>query len=314
MITAKKFIALLPLIFIIACSSKGPDLDSSFQVTKEFKNYWYAGKAELNRFKLIQARYGELREGEAEMIFVTEPFLIDKQVKRESKANEQTTTVLKLNLLKKFATGIYDYSMMTSVFSALDIKKYPNALKISTTSQDWCGHTFTQLNAKNNNYKVREASYFETEGDQEFNIERGYSEDELWVKIRMNPSLLPLGKINIIPSTMSLRLRHHPTKPEKAIAELVEYKGNDFPGTNLQEYSVKYDEGRSVKIIFESKFPYLIAGWEESYKDGFGNDAKMLTSKAIRTNVLMSDYWAKHSNADKIWRDSLGVQMNLLGK
>ena len=50
-------------------------------LSEEFKEYWFAGKAEITSYKLEQARYGELRDGSAVLIYVTEPFLADKQVK-----------------------------------------------------------------------------------------------------------------------------------------------------------------------------------------------------------------------------------------
>ncbi len=50
---------------------------------EQFKGYWYQGKAELTRYQLEQARYGEIHSGDAVLIFVTENFLLDKQVKHE---------------------------------------------------------------------------------------------------------------------------------------------------------------------------------------------------------------------------------------
>ncbi|MEM6772762.1 MAG: hypothetical protein AAF597_19445, partial [Bacteroidota bacterium] len=37
--------------------------------------YWYEGKAEINTYRLEQARYGELHPGQVSMIFVSEDFL-----------------------------------------------------------------------------------------------------------------------------------------------------------------------------------------------------------------------------------------------
>ena len=71
----------------------------------EFRKYWYAGQAELNRYRLEQARYGELHRGEAVLIFVTEPFLKDKQVKYEGPADQapgEVRDVFKLNATSKF--------------------------------------------------------------------------------------------------------------------------------------------------------------------------------------------------------------------
>ncbi len=40
----------------------------------EFWSHWGDGKAELDGYALTQPRYGELREGTAVLIFVTEDF------------------------------------------------------------------------------------------------------------------------------------------------------------------------------------------------------------------------------------------------
>ena len=53
------------------------------ELSEEFKKYWYAGDAELTSYKLEQARYGEIREGTSVLIFVTEPFLPETQVKAD---------------------------------------------------------------------------------------------------------------------------------------------------------------------------------------------------------------------------------------
>ena len=84
-------------------------------LSPEFKEYWYSGEAEITSYKLEQARYGELREGKAVLIFVTEPFLADKQVKA-NRSNPENIPVLKLNSTKKYLTGIYPYSIMSSSF------------------------------------------------------------------------------------------------------------------------------------------------------------------------------------------------------
>ena len=53
------------------------------ELSQTFKDYWYAGKAEITSYKLEQARYGEIRNGKAVLIYVTEDFLPNKQVKAE---------------------------------------------------------------------------------------------------------------------------------------------------------------------------------------------------------------------------------------
>ena len=85
-------------------------------LSEDFKAYWFDGKAELTSFSLSQERYGELRQGHAVHIFVTEDFLAEQQVKADRPLDDNIP-VLKFNGVKKFVTGIYPYSIMTSSFS-----------------------------------------------------------------------------------------------------------------------------------------------------------------------------------------------------
>ena len=113
---------------------------------KRFKDYWYQGLAEITAYRLEQARYGEIRQGHASLVFVTEPFSKRKQVKLDnpSAARNDQIPILKLNLTKKFKTGIYPYSMMSSTFTPVQAAPNAHALKITGTSQEWCGQTFMQ--------------------------------------------------------------------------------------------------------------------------------------------------------------------------
>lgn len=103
------------------------------------------------------------------LIFVTEDFSNSKQVKLDNpEANmDDAVKVLKLNLVMKFNTGIYRYSIMESVFTPVYSGKHPDTLKLTSSSQEWCGNVFTQLNLDENSYNVRLFSYFESEGDKE---------------------------------------------------------------------------------------------------------------------------------------------------
>ena len=106
---------------------------------KDFHSYWYNYGAEITRFELEQGRYGEIRHGHAVLIFVTEPFLPDIQVKSDYEASrERSIPILKLNFINRFNTGIYDYSMMKSVLTPIpsEQQQLSKTLKVSTTRQD----------------------------------------------------------------------------------------------------------------------------------------------------------------------------------
>ena len=266
-------------------------------LSEEFKKYWYAGEAEITSYKLEQARYGELRDGKAVLIYVTEPFLADKQVKADGNS-PSNIQVLKLNATKNYLTGIYPYSIMSSTFYPVHDNQH--AIKVSTSVQEWCGHVYSQLNNREQ-FEITSHSYFESEADQQVKLEKSYLENELWNKIRINPSSLPVGEIEVFPSLEYIRVGHKPIKAYKANAELTEVNG-------ISTYQIQYPElQRMLRIDFDSSFPYAIQGWSETFKSGFGANAKTLVSKATKMEVLKTPYWRQNGNQDLHLRDSLGL-------
>ena len=264
------------------------------KLSQKFKEYWYAGEAEITSYKLEQARYGEIRDGKAVLVFVTEDFLPDSQVKADT-YDESNIPVLKLNATKKFNTGIYPYSIMQSTF--FPVANNQHALKISASIQEWCGHVYTQLNNRKE-FEIMSHSYFQGEPDQNFKLEKTWTENELWTKLRINPSTLPVGEISIIPSLEFTRLKHKTITAYKAFANL-----ND--GT----YTLNYPElNRSLKINFNTAFPFEILGWEETSTSGFGASAKTLTTKATKLETIKSAYWNKNNNTDESLRTTLKLQ------
>lgn len=265
--------------------------EKSRNLSQEFKDYWFAGEAEITSYKLEQARYGELRNGNAVLIYVTEDFLPKTQVKANHQ-NPENVPVLKLNATKNFNTGIYPYSIMQSTF--YPISKEQHALKISASMQEWCGHAYIQLNNKKD-FEIRSHSYFEGEADQNYHLQKAILENELWTQLRVDPKQLPTGHLNIIPSFEYVRLKHIEIKPYKAMAKLT-----------ANTYSINYPElERTLTIHFNDASPYEISGWTESFKSGFGNNAEILTTKASKLARIKSPYWSKNKNKDSILRETL---------
>ncbi len=287
----------ISIIGLYCSSDSVPDQKKHRTLTTEFKNYWYKGEAELTSYDIVQARYGELHAGSSVLIFVTEPFNPFDHVK-EDNPGPGSVSVLKLNNTRTFNTGIYPYSMMTSIFQPLETQGH--AMKISSSSQEWCGHTFMQLNNKDK-FKINKYSYFQSESDTTLVLDTCWLEDELWTKLRISPQELPIGKIQIIPSFFDLRLRHR-----EAGSFLANATNNIKNGVGI--YQLTYiDIQRTLTIYYEPKFPYVINGWEEKTESGFGKDAKILTTKATKKSLLKIDYWNKNSVKDFIYRDSLGL-------
>ncbi len=266
-------------------------------LNKAFKSYWYSGQAEVNTYELEQARYGELRQGHAVLVFVTEPFLRDQQVKADLPLGKQVS-VLKLNATKKFLTGIYPYSVMESTFSPATEKAH--AIKSTLSVQEWCGQVYVQVNNRNR-YEVTSHSYFQSEGDREFVLDLTYMESDLWNRIRLAPDELPTGDITVVPSLEFTRLKHRKIQAYRALARIEEDQGE-------QVYTLEYPElKRSLSIRFSKDFPHTISGWEESYPDGYGEASVLLTSRGRLKISRQLPYWKLNSNADLIYRDSIGL-------
>lgn len=298
-----KTVCCISIITLFSCQSDNKiskDRDSTKNTAKleqEFTDYWYSGKAELSSYELKQSRYGEIRTGEVVLVFVTEPFSLKKQVKLDdpTKAGKDHVSVLKLNQVRKFKTGIYDYSIMTSTFTPVDLQQYPNTLKSTTSIQEWCGHTFTQFNLSKNKYHVKQFSYFEADGDSESEIPVAILEEELMTRLRINKGQLPLGEVDLIFSTLYSRFSYQKQEVSKATISKLESQ-------DLLHYTIKYiNYNRKITIAVQKKFPHKIESWTEDDGDGLITEAKLKKS-------LNEPYWNQKKNSDQIKRDELQLQ------
>ena len=242
-------VAILPLVASCdrGATARGADEQaSSVNVTTskdfakkhtDFRAYWHRGLAELNRYELKQSRYGELHDGEAVMVFVTEPFLSDKQVKQDFGNDPSAVQVLKNNFYRRFYTGVYPYTIMTSTFT-------PTApgptIKVTQSVQEWCGHVYAQLNlnAERNGYDVKSFSYFQSEADQELALAGTLVEDDLYTRIRLGPESLPTGELELLPSATYLRLTHKEWALRPATVTLSAAAKSDVSDEPVRTYAI----------------------------------------------------------------------------
>jgi hypothetical protein len=302
----KKLYLFLPAILIVfqSCSQQSKKqkvpTKADIKLSENFGDYWYQGQAELTSYDLQQVRYGEKRDGHAVLIYVTEDFSKSKQVKLDNPeaAGDDSEKVMKLNFTKKFDTGIYPYSIMTSVFSPVYPETDLHARKITTSVQEWCGHVFMQLNNEGAKYQVDTRSYFESEGDEDTSLEKVWLEDELWTMLRLDPNQIPEGDIKLIPSTQYLRLKHKETKAYSAtVAKL--------SADSLEQLTISLPElERTVSIFYQSAHPYQIEKWEETYPEA----GEMMTTTGTLRKRVMLDYWNRNGVQDSVYREPLGLE------
>lgn len=266
---------------------------------RTFERYWYQGLAELGRYELQQSRYGEIHEGEAVLIFVTEDFLTGPQVKHEFGERDDAVPILKLNAYRRFFTGIYPYTVMTSVFSPVDGAP---TLKRTSSMQEWCGNAFTQLNRTDGGYRAELRSYFQGEGDRNEILGDALLEEELFTRIRRDPDSLPTGSIDVIPAAHHLRMTHREIDVYAAEASLRWSEAADSRDEPVGEYTLTYpDLDRTLSITFEQAFPHRILAWEER------DDGGRAVTRAELTHAVLLDYWNHNGAADGAWREALGL-------
>jgi len=272
---------LLLLLAPIAVLAGDPDFDS----------YWHDGTAELDGYRMTISRYGQPRHAQGVAIYVTEPFSESKRVKVDDPSREPSNVVdvLKLNLVRDFQTGIYDYNTMVSVFvRASDF----SPLKVTFSSAEWCGHVFEELLFHPGKITCFYNSYFEGEtGARDLAWPKdGITEDSLWILLRgLRGDFLKPGEkksVPFLPGVYFSRLAHKPLA--WATAE-VSREGN--------VYTVKTDDGRTGKFTIEEAYPHHISRWE------------MLPDiSAELTGTLRVQYWKLHNNGDESYLKQLGLK------
>ncbi|MDG1332954.1 MAG: septum formation inhibitor Maf [Crocinitomicaceae bacterium] len=285
----------------IAAEAPDNQYDLSFKTgnsSQEDADYWYHSKAEITSYKLQQARYGEIHEGTATFVFVTEPFSTTNFVKADT-PNKSNVSVLKLNQTRKFNTGIYPYSIMTSTF--LPFKEGDYSIKVSSSSQEWCGHTYMEVqNPQNGHFGVKVDSYFEGETFEMTKSVAALMEDDIWtiIRLRENP---PTGRVSMYPSLAATRLLHIEYKPYSCNISMKDEGTSTF-------YTLEYPGlDRTLTIEFEQAHPHKIVGWIEINYSGYGGKRKLLTTTATRMNSINTDYWNRNSVADSTYRKELNL-------
>jgi hypothetical protein len=267
----------LLLLLIIACScATRTAISTPNPFGDEFWLQWGDGKAELAAYDLVMPRYEELRRGTAVTIFVTEPFSDSLRVKADPGRHPDSDVfqVMKLNLVRDFPTGIYDYNLMTSVFIALQPTRQlapGGAAKVSFSSQEWCGNVYQQLVIRPPRAEYDVHSYFDGEADQR--RQQAWRSDALaedavllWARGLAAPFMNAgeTREVSLLPSLMAARLEHaapswkSATLSVAAVPQSVTVPAGTF---DTEVRSVEIRDGRTWTIFVERAAPHRIIRW-----------------------------------------------------
>lgn len=299
---ARRCVALALSWLLVACAEV-PARAEPAHASELFWRHWSDGKAELSGYELVQPRYGELRRGRAVLVYVTEPFSRSKRVKvdRHDPSNPDHVVVMKLNHVRRFQTGIYDYGLLTSVF--VDPNDDFRPLKISFSAQEWCGHVYEEATFDADRAAVNTRSYFEGETTEAtLPLPEGtLSEDALYIAVRQlgGEKLAAMKAEGVLPGATFRRLQH---KPLALHAAPLSWDGSpkrvDVPAGAFEVAEARYTrpDGTTCTFQVEVPYPHKIVGW--SCTDG---------EHARLTGSTRLPYWQTHGEGDEKLLQQLGL-------
>jgi hypothetical protein len=255
-------------------------------------------------------RYGKLRKGTAVTIFVTEPFSNALRVKAESAGATDAFPVMKMNLVRDYQTGVYDYNDMLCTFVALDaVNGLPAgaSTKVSFSCQEWCGHVYSQVLFGASQVRVVRHSYFESEADGEQVLEwgpRSISADALmpWARSMAFPLMRPGGNVNIglLTSLERQRAQHEQLRTQWAalgVGDTAAPVRTRVGELKARTRHVRCEDGSTRSFNVEDAPPYRILRWEAST----GERAELLGSIRLK-------YWELNRPGGEEALRAIGLQ------
>jgi hypothetical protein len=200
--------------------------------------------------------------------------------------------------VQDFATGIYDYNLMTSAFVALTPRSGRPAgspAKVSFSGQDWCGQVFHEILPSDTKVRHVLHSYFDGEGDRDESIDYpadGVFEDALfhWARGLAAPFLEPGEErdVHLLRSAEESRMKHVPLAWDRAtlsrsrdVLEVAVPAGS----FEVETLTAKVEGASSWTFRVEKPLPRRIVQWERSD----GKRADLVASGRL-------EYWKMNAN------------------
>jgi len=296
------------LAAVLACgglSSAGPAATAAKSSTPASPAFWTAwgdGKAELTGYAVTTSRYGAPREGRVVLIYVTEPMDRRNWVKDDAGdvPQEERVNVMKLNHVLKFQTGIYPYSVMTSVFAPVDglsAERFAPA-KIAMSAQEWCGHVYQKLMPAPEAFTSELRSYFHAEGDRNTTVKTPPGtlyEDALLIQLRELDGPFAGGRNwagSIVPSLWAQRKSHAALG---TVAATIGRKDATRDGVPVTRFTLSYASVLTTYDV-EKAAPRRVLSW----KTEGGDEARLLKTARL-------PYWQLNGHGDEKYLRELGM-------
>jgi hypothetical protein len=249
---------------------------------------WDDGQAEVASYRAVERRYGELREGTATLIVVSERFDADALVKDDGPVRARHTLgVMKLNHSLTIPTGVYTYQQMASAFLA---RGDARAVKLTVGSQEWCGVTHKRLVVRNGRATLHGSSYFGGEAERAFDVPLDdrtvfYDALPLWLRT-LDLSRPGARQVRLVSQQLTNRVRAPEVAPARITvgrAASLEVPAGRFEAVPV---TVVHHAGRDVYHL-DARAPHALVRWDRS--DG---------GRYTLLEVRRARYWELHDVGD----------------
>ena len=253
---------------VAACEPDAPprDGDGAPAEVRTFEDaLWDDGQGEIARYRVLERRYGTLREAEAILIVVKETLDADALVKADGPTPPaRPIEVMKLNHVLTVPTGVYTYRQMASVFLT---RERALALKLVVSSQEWCGITHKRLVVRDGGAALHTSSYFGAEGERAyaFSMEGPtvlYDALPMWART-LDLSREGSRSIRLVPQQLSNRAP--PPAIEAATLTVGAPERVEVPAGALEVVPVRLEHGAGTDVLYlQRAAPHPLVRWDRA--------------------------------------------------
>lgn len=231
---------------------------------------WDDGRAEISAYEATVKRYGIPRAFTAYLIVVKEDLSRKQLVKADPGHDPRDLfTVLKLNQVIDYQTGIYSYSQMASSFydrSSMDLVKF------SLTSSEWCGNSYKEYTRRDGRAALHVHTYWDGQADATYDLPVGEDvvfHDQMLLWIRSLPQSPGTARsLRLVPSQIESKGPRPELRPASLRAETEETIDTPAGSFKAMRWDLRTEPGAPGRdggavdsYWLDRDFPHVLLGW-----------------------------------------------------
>jgi hypothetical protein len=225
---------------------------------------WDDGRAEIDAYEATIRRYGTPRTLTAYLIVVKEDFSKKQLVKADPDHDPgDLLTVLKLNHVINYQTGIYSYQQMASCF--LD-RASMDLVKFSLTSNEWCGNTYKEYTRRDGKGALHVHTYWDNQAEATYDVPVGpdvvfFDQLPLWIRsLPQRPGTT--RALRLVPTQIESKGPKPEIVPATLLAAREEMVKVPAGGFRALRWELKTASERPDVYWTSRDYPYVLVAWD----------------------------------------------------